>query len=270
MPQTKFQELVDLMARLRGPQGCPWDKEQTLDSLKPMVLEEAYEVVEAIDEKDIDELCGELGDLLFQAVFASQIVSEQGGFNIADVIERIYSKMVRRHPHVFGNVSADSASEVLKNWEAIKAEEKKEKANGDALESMLEGVSTKLPAVMEAFQLTTKAARVGFDWPGADECIDKLHEELEELKSARAKQSPSQGEIQEEIGDLLFVMVNLARLLKVDPESALKGANRKFRRRFQHIERAINSQGRTLGESNLSEMDRYWEEAKQLERETGK
>ena len=264
----KFDELIDLIARLRAPGGCPWDREQTHESLKPMMLEEAYEVVEAIDEGNDDELVGELGDLLLQVVFHSDIATEQNRFNIADVIERVSSKMIRRHPHVFGEETAETSGEVLRNWEAIKAAELT--AKGKSVEgegSMLDSVSTKLPAVMEAFQMTTKVSRVDFDWPDVASVLEKLDEEVGELKEAVASDAPDHQEIAGEVGDLLFVAVNVARLLGVDPESALKASNRKFRRRFRHIENRLREQGRKPSDSDHIEMDTLWDEAKELEKE---
>ncbi len=264
----KFSELVNLISRLRAPGGCPWDREQTHESLKPMLLEEAYEVVEAIDEGNDDELIGELGDLLLQVVFHSQIGSEENRFTIADVIERVSSKMIRRHPHVFGEDKADSSAEVLRNWEAIKEAEliasgKKAETDG----SMLDSVSTKMPAVMEAFQMTTKVARVDFDWPDVQSVLEKLDEEVEELKQAVGDESSTHQDIAGEVGDLLFVAVNVARLLGIDPESALKSSNRKFRRRFRYIEDRLREQGRKPADSNHIEMDALWDEAKLKEKD---
>ncbi|HYP25205.1 MAG TPA: nucleoside triphosphate pyrophosphohydrolase [Blastocatellia bacterium] len=268
MGGEKFDELVGLIARLRAPGGCPWDREQTHESLKPMMLEEAYEVVEAIDEGNDEELVGELGDLLLQVVFHSDIATEQDRFTIEDVIERVSSKMIRRHPHVFGEDTAETSGEVLKNWEAIKAAELS--AKGKAVEgegSMLDSVSTKLPAVMEAFQMTTKVSRVDFDWPDVASVLEKLDEEVDELKEAVASESADHQEIAGEVGDLLFVAVNVARLLGVDPESALKASNRKFRRRFRHIEDRLREQGRKPSDSDHVEMDALWDEAKRIEKE---
>jgi len=260
----KFAELVELITRLRAPGGCPWDREQTHESLKPMLLEEAYEVIEAIDEGNDEEFKGELGDLLLQVVFHSDIATEENRFTIADVIERVSSKMIRRHPHVFGEDTASTSTEVLRNWEAIKAAELEAKgAQSDG--SMLDSVSTKLPAVMEAFQMTTKVSRVDFDWPDVAGVIEKLDEEVGELKEAVSLPSPSHKDISGEVGDLLFVAVNVARLLGVDPESALKASNRKFRRRFRYIEDRLKEQGRKPSDSDHIEMDALWDEAKTLE-----
>jgi len=262
-----FERFVALIARLRAPGGCPWDREQTHESLKPMTIEEAYEVVEAIDDGD-EELASELGDLLLQVVFHAQIAADESRFRIDDVIARVSDKMIRRHPHVFGDAKADDPDTVLRNWEALKQEERRRSGKAEKASSMLDGVSKGLPGVMEAFQMTTKVARVGFDWPDARAVLDKLDEENQELKAAIAAPQPSQTEIAEEIGDLLFVAVNLARKLGVDPESALKSANRKFRNRFHHIETRLAQAGKTPADSTLAEMDALWNEAKRRERET--
>jgi MazG family protein len=272
-----FARLVALVARLRAPGGCPWDREQTHASLKPMAIEEAYELVEAIDEGRDEDIVGELGDLLLQVVFHAQIGAEAGRFVAADVSDRVCEKMIRRHPHVFGEDAASSSREVLKNWEALKQAERK--AKGAADDSMLDSVSKAHPAVMEALQITTKAARVGFDWKNASEVLGKLDEEVAELREALAgaraterapgrasAAAPSEDRAAaEEIGDLLFVAVNLARKAGVDPESALKAANRKFRRRFRHVEEGLKARGRTPADSSLSEMDALWNEAKARE-----
>ena len=266
----KFAALVELISRLRAPGGCPWDREQTHESLKPMMLEEAYEVVEAIDEGDDEELLGELGDLLLQVVFHSEIATEEKRFTVADVIERISAKMIRRHPHVFGEDTAQTASEVLRNWEAIKEAELDAKGKRSDDGSMLDSVSTKLPAVMEAFQMTTKVSRVDFDWPDVPSVIEKLDEEVAELKQAVASEQPNHQEIAGEVGDLLFVAVNVARLLGIDPESALKTSNRKFRRRFRYIEDRLREQGRKPADSDHIEMDALWDEAKLKEKQANK
>jgi MazG family protein len=258
-----FARFVELIARLRAPGGCPWDREQTHESLKPMTLEEAYEVVEAIDRGDDQELAGELGDLLLQVVFHAQLASEGGRFTIADVIERVLEKMVRRHPHVFADHPAATPGEVLRNWEALKEEERAGKGKGSDT-SMLDSVSRSLPATMEAFQMTTKVSRVGFDWPDATSVLAKLEEEVGELKEAvAAGEGPTA--VGDEIGDLLFVIVNLARHLGVDPESALKAGNRKFRRRFRYVEERLRARGKKPADSSLDEMDALWNEAKRQE-----
>ena len=258
-----FARFVELIARLRAPGGCPWDREQTHETVKPMTIEEAYEVAHAIDENDDDELMGELGDLLLQVVFHANIAEERKAFALKQIIERVSDKMIRRHPHVFADDDASTSGEVLRSWEAIKAEERKEKGKDDA--SMLDSVHQGLPAVMEAFQMTTKVSRVGFDWPDADGALVKLDEEVLELREAVREQTDQQA-IAEEVGDLLFVAVNVARLTGVDPESALKAANRKFRRRFRHVETRLREDGRLPADSTLEEMDRLWDEAKALER----
>jgi tetrapyrrole methylase family protein/MazG family protein len=263
----EFSQLVDLIARLRAPGGCPWDREQTHESLKPMMLEEAYEAVEAIDEGNDEEFKGELGDLLLQVVFHSQIATEEQRFTVAEVIDRIASKMIRRHPHVFAEDTAQTSDEVLRNWEAIKEAELEAKGKRAAEGSMLDSVSTRLPAVMEAFQMTTKVSRVDFDWPDVPSVLEKLDEEVEELKQAVADEQPSHKDIAGEVGDLLFVAVNVARLLGIDPESALKASNRKFRRRFRYIEDRLREQGRKPADSDHIEMDGLWDEAKSKEKD---
>jgi tetrapyrrole methylase family protein/MazG family protein len=258
-----FARFVELITRLRAPGGCPWDREQTHESVKPMTIEEAYEVAHAIDEKDDDELLGELGDLLLQVVFHANIAEERGAFRLKQILEHVSDKMVRRHPHVFGEDDASSPGEVLRSWEAIKAREREAKGKDD--ESMLDSVHKGLPAVMEAFQMTTKVSRVGFDWKAADDVLLKLDEEVLELREAIREKADHRA-VAEEVGDLLFVAVNVARLTGVDPESALKAANRKFRRRFRHVEERLRADGRKPADSTLEEMDRLWDEAKQQER----
>ncbi|MDQ3820302.1 MAG: nucleoside triphosphate pyrophosphohydrolase [Acidobacteriota bacterium] len=267
MPAT-FDDLVALMARLRSPEGCPWDREQTYETLAPMLLEEAYEAFEAVEEAREGrplELRDELGDLLY-----AQVAQERGEFTIADVTEAIHSKMVRRHPHVFGGAAVRDNEELLRNWEAMKAEEKRAAGKDEGAEdsSLLDGVSKKAPALMEAHQLSTKAARVGFDWQNVEEIFDKLHEEIDELKSAITAHAESASEsdhtrVREELGDLLFAVTNIARHLQVEPEAALKSANRKFRRRFHYIEEGLRERGRAPGEATLDEMEALWQEAKE-------
>ena len=269
-----FEDLVKLMSKLRSPEGCPWDREQTYASLAPMLLEEAYEAFEAVEEAREGrplELRDELGDLLFQIVFYAQVARERGEFTIEDVTDAIHTKMVRRHPHVFGDAKVRDNEELLRNWEAMKAEEKRAagKEAGAADASLLDGVSAKAPALMEAHQLTTKAARVGFDWPDVEGVFDKLHEEIEELRAAvreHASSAPDSeaaaARVREEVGDLLFAAANIARHLQVEPEAALKLTNRKFRRRFRHIERGLRERGRELGSATLDEMEELWQEAK--------
>lgn len=266
MNQPTFEQLVQLIHTLRSPGGCPWDREQTHDSLKPMLLEEAYEVIEAIETADDAELSGELGDLLIQVIFHAEIAAETERFTIAEVIKKVHDKMVRRHPHVFAEQEASSSAEVLRNWEAIKAAEKRAAGEQEKQISMLDSVSVAMPALLEAFQITTRAARVHFDWPNLAECLSKMYEELEELKTELEVAQPNDKAVAEELGDILFMVVNIARLLNVDPESALKSANRKFRRRFAHIEQSLAAKGKSPSESSLAEMENYWQEAKRLEK----
>jgi len=255
-------KLVALVARLRGENGCPWDREQTRESLKPMLIEEAYEVLDALDAADPKELKEELGDLLFQVVFHAQIAQERGEFGLGDIIDRLYEKMVRRHPHVFDTADLRTAEDVLKNWEDIKAAEKGAPSSSlpDSAQSLLDGIPSRLPALHEAHQMTAKAARVGFDWSRVEDILHKLHEEGREILEASSRADPAK--VAEEVGDLLFVAVNVARFLGVDPESALRRSNRKFDRRFRFIERRIKDEGRQLRSATLEEMDAYWEEAK--------
>lgn len=254
----KFQQLVAIMARLRGPGGCPWDREQTFDSIKPYTLEETYEVLDAIDRRDWGELAEELGDFLLQAVFFAQMAEEQKLFAIGDALDAINQKLVRRHPHVFGEESAETAGDVKRIWGEVKAAEKKEKGKED--HSLLGSVPRALPALVEAQQIASRAANVGFDWENAEQVIEKLHEELGELAEARRAASPD--ELENEIGDLLFVVVNLARFVKVDPEQALRRTNAKFRERFGYIERKLAERGKQLRDSNIQEMEELWQEAK--------
>ena len=261
---ARFADLVALVARLRGPEGCPWDREQSHESIKGLVVEEAYEVVEAIEEGDDQELAAELGDLLLQVVFHADIAAAESRFGVKDVIGALSDKLVRRHPHVFGDTKAGTSGEVLKNWEALKEAERAAKGEAGPDASMLDGVSRGLPAVLEAQQLTTKVARVGFDWPNAYDAMGKLEEEMDELKRVSGGPSGSH-EIEAEVGDLLFSAINVARLLGVDPETALKSSNRKFRRRFRYIEDRLREKGRKPADSSMEEMDGLWDEAKERE-----
>jgi tetrapyrrole methylase family protein/MazG family protein len=254
----KFQLLVDLMARLRAPGGCPWDREQNFDTIKPYLLEETYEVLDAIDARDWRELPGELGDLMLQAVFFSQMASEENLFRIDDALDAINQKLVRRHPHVFGTETARTGDDVRKIWSDVKAQEKQEKPN-----SILQNVPRALPALVEAQQITSRAANVGFDWTDASQVLEKLREELDEFESARRDGSPEQ--LEDELGDLLFVLVNLARFVKVDPEQALRKTNAKFRRRFGHVEGKLAERGASPADSNIEEMESLWQQAKSLE-----
>jgi len=249
------------MARLRAPGGCPWDREQTFDTIKPYLLEETYEVLDAIDARNWSELTGELGDLVLQAVFFSEIAEEQNLFSIADALDAINEKLVRRHPHVFGDETARTAGDVKRIWGEVKAAEKSaKKQKGERDAGLLESVPRALPALVEAQQLTSRAAHVGFDWANADQVLEKLHEELDEF--ARARRGDAQAELEGELGDLLFVLVNLARFVKVDPEQALRKTNAKFRERFGYIERKLGEQGKTPEAATLAEMDALWEESK--------
>jgi MazG family protein len=292
MPTTgeRFERAVSIMARLRGPDGCPWDREQSFDSIKPYTIEETYEVLEAIDNRDWRELPGELGDLLLQVLFYSQMAQEERRFSIDDVLDRLSDKLVNRHPHVFGDVTAATSDDVLRNWEALKAEEKKKQleidegnsARGANQESVLAGVSSAMPALLEAHKLSSRAARVGFDWPEIAGLFDKLSEETRELQD-ELKQLPKptissaegvagsgkpqvpeqlRQRLEEEVGDLFFVLVNIARYLSLDSESALKKANRKFRRRFQCMEGQLRSSGRTPQDASIEELESLWQKAK--------
>ena len=259
-----FERLVELQATLRAPKGCPWDIEQTHLSLRTYLIEEAYEVLEALESGDDAKFAEELGDLLLQIVFHAQIAAEAKRFTAADVVREIHQKMVRRHPHVFGEQRAKDAGEVLKNWEQIKAEERRAKGQQqpeDQPASLLDGIPHTLPAVMQAFQLTRRASRIGFDWENVDGVAAKLQEELAELRAAR---NPS--EIESELGDVLFAAVNLARFLKVDPEIALKRTNAKFVARFRAMERSAQASGRKLADVPRAEMETLWDQAKAAER----
>jgi MazG family protein len=294
MPSTGelFERAVSIMANLRGPCGCPWDREQTFDSIKPYTLEETYEVLEAIDNRDWDELRGELGDLLLQVLFYSQMAQEEKQFSIDDVLDRLSNKLINRHPHVFGNVSAETSADVLRNWEALKAEEKKKRleagggksAKAENPDSVLAGVSSAMPALLEAHKLSSRAAHVGFDWPELGGLFEKLEEESaelkDELKDLPSPMRPAKGiagsgkpqvpeelrhRLEEEVGDLFFVLVNIARYLSLDPESSLKKTNRKFKRRFQWMEEQLRAKGRTPQQATMDELESLWQQAKQQE-----
>jgi tetrapyrrole methylase family protein / MazG family protein len=273
-PGAWFKKLVAVQARLRAPNGCPWDREQTHRSLRTYLVEEAYEVLEALDSGDDAKFAEELGDLLLQIVFHSQIASEEGRFSVADVIREIHDKMVRRHPHVFGETRAKDSAEVLRNWEHIKAEERRSRSPskyGHQSEpthgpSLLDGVSSGLPATLEGFQLTRKAARIGFDWDDVAGVLEKMNEETEELKKALKTQN--QQKIEEELGDLLFGAANLSRFLKTDPEIALKKANAKFSRRFRAMEQAARASGREFKELPREEMEALWNATKAAEEQS--
>ena len=257
----KFNRLVEIMARLRAPDGCPWDREQNFDTIKRYTLEETYEVLDAIDARDWSGLAEELGDFMLQAVFYAQMAEEAGHFRIEDALDAINAKLVRRHPHVFGDGEARTADAVLKRWDEIKAIEKKEA--GIKQELLLDGVPRSVPALVEAAGISSRAAKAGFDWENAEQVLAKLEEELDEL--AEARRTASHEEIEGEIGDILFVLVNLARFTKVDPEQALRKSNAKFRRRFAHVERSLKERGKSLQESDIQEMESLWQEAKAKE-----
>jgi tetrapyrrole methylase family protein / MazG family protein len=260
-----FAKLVAVMARLRAPGGCPWDREQTHATLRTYLIEEAYEVLDALDSTDDVKFAEELGDLLLQVLFHAQIASEEGRFAICDVIREIYEKMIRRHPHVFGEKRAKDAAEVLRNWEIIKQQERRNKSGQSIAEaepaSILDGVPRTLPGLLEGLQLTRKASRIGFDWQNVDGIFDKLGEEASELRHA-LKNKESASRIECEVGDILFVAVNLARFLDVDPEIAMKKASSKFSRRFHEMERLARHQGTTLAEIPRPEMESLWEQSK--------
>jgi MazG family protein len=301
----RFERAVEIMARLRAPGGCPWDREQTFDTIKPYTLEETYEVLEAIDNRDWPELTGELGDLLLQVLFYSQMASEEGHFSVDDVLDRLSNKLVDRHPHVFGEVKADTPADVLRNWEALKAQEKAKKKrlapsggkngeNADDAErvdaqSVLAGVSSKMPALMEAYKLSSRAANVGFDWSKMEGLFAKLEEETAELReelkavptlssdgrsvgtgiagSGKPQVPPELRErLEDEVGDLFFVLVNIARYLALDPESALRKTNRKFKRRFQWMEERLRASGRAPQQASMDELESLWQQAKQQEK----
>lgn len=298
MPSTgeRFERAVAIMERLRAPGGCPWDREQTFDSIKPYTLEETYEVLEAIDNRDWPELAGELGDLLLQVLFYAEMGKEQRSFSIDDVLDRLSTKLIDRHPHVFGDVKADTSDDVKRNWEALKVEERKKKQSAASPEaaaakpekhSVLAGVSSAMPALLEAHKLSSRAAQAGFDWPDIEGLFDKLHEETGELRE-QLKEFPAPGprpqgrgvagsgrtavpeelqsRLEEEVGDLFFVLVNVARYLSVDPESALRKTNRKFKRRFQWMEARLHESGRSADNTSMEDLESLWQQAKAHER----
>ncbi len=294
----RFERAVSIMERLRAPGGCPWDREQTFDSIKPYTLEETYEVLEAIDNRDWPELAGELGDLLLQVLFYAEMAKEQSSFSIDDVLDRLSTKLINRHPHVFGDVKADTSAEVKRNWEAIKMEERKKRqaegGEGDTApanvekRSILAGVSSAMPSLLEAYKLSSRAAQAGFDWPNVEGLFDKLHEETGELRE-QLKEFPAPGprpqgrgmagsgrtavpedlqsRLEDEVGDLFFVLVNIARYLSLDPESALRKTNRKFKRRFQWMEDRLHETGRSADQAPMDELESLWQQAKAQERD---
>ncbi|MFP5284651.1 MAG: nucleoside triphosphate pyrophosphohydrolase [Thermoanaerobaculia bacterium] len=250
-----LQKLVDLVARLRAPDGCPWDKEQTLENVRAYFLEEAHELAGAIDGGDWQELAEELGDMLFQVAFIARLAEEAGAFRLPQVIDGVHSKMVARHPHVFGDESLADSEAVRQAWERRKLSEEPQR------KTLLGGVPSSLPALLGTYRLTQKAAGVGFDWPDAASVLDKAEEEIAEVREALAEGKADQ--VREEIGDLLFTLANLARKLDVDPEAALAGTNRKFRTRFAAVEQGLAARGKTAAEATLEEMDELWEAAKE-------
>ena len=263
----RFDRLVQIMRRLRSPDGCAWDREQTLASLRPFVLEEAYEVVDAIDRGDRTALCDELGDLLLEAVFVAQICAEASAFTIADATDAVVAKLIRRHPHVFGGSDTEtdagrrdlSPAEVKEQWERIKT---RERAGTPERATLLDGIPEALPSLLRASRIGARTANVGFDWDEPGAVIDKVDEELAELRQAVASADPTH--IEEELGDLLFTVANLARKLRVDPESALRGANGKFTRRFRAIEQRLAARGRALHDATPEELEREWQAVKAL------
>jgi tetrapyrrole methylase family protein/MazG family protein len=274
-PGEWFERLVAVQARLRARDGCPWDREQTHESLRTYLIEEAYEVLEALESGNDAKFAEEMGDLLLQIIFHSQIAEEEGRFTVSDVIQEIHDKMIRRHPHVFGETRAKDSAEVLRNWEQIKAEERRSLAGKSQLDakdespkeaSLLDGVSHGLPATLEGFLLTRKAARIGFDWQDAGGILEKMCEETVELQSAL--NTKEQRKVEEELGDLFFAAVNLSRFLKVDPEIALKKANAKFSRRFRAMEKLARESGKEFKNLPRNEMESLWEAAKKSEKET--
>ncbi|MDD4569387.1 MAG: nucleoside triphosphate pyrophosphohydrolase [Tepidanaerobacteraceae bacterium] len=260
MSKRTLNDLVDIMAKLRGNPGCPWDKSQNHETLKPFLVEEAYEVIDAINRKNTKDLIEELGDLLLQIVFHSRLGEERGDFDIGDVIEGVCEKMVRRHPHIFGEITVEGTDEVLKNWEDIKREEKDMKTQTQSMMNLPET----LPALMKAFKVQEKAARVGFDWDNVNGALDKVYEELDELKEVY--NTGISDKIREEMGDLIFACVNVARFLEVEPELALKDAVKKFIRRFNYVEDAATKSDTDLQEMSLHEMDILWEQSKNKEK----
>lgn len=260
MSEKRFKELVELMTRLRGPGGCPWDREQTHESLKPYLIEETYEVIEAIDEGSTEMLKEELGDLLLQVVFHSELAREKGEFDISDVIEGLINKLISRHPHVFGDAEAKSAEDVLVQWHKLKANEKKVKER----ESVLEGIPPHLPSLMKAHKVTEKASRVGFDWKHIDQVFDKVREEMGEFEDAVRKNDPK--EMESEMGDLLFSLVNVGRFIEVNPEEALRKTISRFIKRFRYIEESLAQKGKDFKDTSLQEMDELWNVAKSLEK----
>jgi MazG family protein len=263
----EFARLVEIVAALRSPEGCPWDREQTIDSLKRFVLEEAYEVLEAIDRHDHQALCEELGDYLFEAVLLAQVEAEAGHFGVADALSAVADKLVRRHPHVFaraaGEPPLESAGQVVQRWEELKA---LERGGQGASQALLAGIPLALPALLRAYQIGVRATTVGFDWARPSDVVAKIQEEVDELRRAAGNGAPDPGSVEEEMGDLLFSIANLARHLGVEPETALRKANDKFTRRFETMERAVGDSGRVMRDLSPGELEREWHRAKLVER----
>ncbi|WP_113265815.1 nucleoside triphosphate pyrophosphohydrolase [Agrobacterium cavarae] len=273
---TDISRLIEIMEALRAPEtGCPWDIVQTFETIKPYTIEEAYEVADAIERNDMDDLCEELGDLLLQVVFHSRIAEEMGAFSFGDVVQAVTSKMIRRHPHVFAVSDADTPESVKLQWDQIKAAEKRERLERRALRGVSEdpkagflgSIQRSQPALTEALKLQEQAARVGFDWSAAEPILDKIEEEIGELRQALAEGRSES--ISDELGDLIFAMVNIGRHVKVDAENALRGTNTKFRRRFRHIETSLAASGETLEAASLERMEELWQAAKAIERQLG-
>ncbi|MGG7518659.1 nucleoside triphosphate pyrophosphohydrolase [Allorhizobium undicola] len=273
-PSKDIGRLIEIMAALRQPEtGCPWDVQQTFESIKPYTIEEAYEVADAIERNDPDDLCEELGDLLLQVVFHAQMAEEQGLFSFGDVVEAITAKMIRRHPHVFDRSEADTPETVKAQWDAIKQQEKRERAARratrgiarDDKHGLLGQVQRSFPALTEALKLQEQAAKVGFDWNAAEPILDKIEEEIAELREALAEKKHER--IKDELGDLIFALVNIGRHVKADPEQALRSTNTKFRRRFRHIEENLERNGEALEGATLARMEELWQDAKALEQQ---
>ncbi|WP_333630676.1 nucleoside triphosphate pyrophosphohydrolase [Agrobacterium cavarae] len=273
---TDISRLIEIMEALRDPEtGCPWDIVQTFETIKPYTIEEAYEVADAIERSDMDDLCEELGDLLLQVVFHSRIAEEMGAFSFGDVVQAVTSKMIRRHPHVFAVSDADTPESVKLQWDQIKAAEKRERlerrasrgVSDDPKAGFLGSIQRSQPALTEALKLQEQAARVGFDWSAAEPILDKIEEEIGELRQALAEGRSES--ISDELGDLIFAMVNIGRHVKVDAENALRGTNTKFRRRFRHIETSLAASGETLEAASLERMEELWQAAKAIERQLG-
>jgi ATP diphosphatase len=268
MAGDNLSKLVELMARLRAPDGCPWDRAQDYDSVKGLLLEEAYEVIDTVNARDFDALEDELGDLLFQVVFYSQLASEENRFTIDDVVERVHAKLIRRHPHVFGDVRASTPEEALASWMSVKDKERevaqeKQGSKPGKQSSLLDGVAQTLPSTLEAYELGVRAAEAGFDWAKVEDLLDKIEEELHELRrELPVRPAHDVRKVEEEVGDLLFAAANLARYLRSDPESCLRRANQKFTARFQKLEREVEKRGMRVRECSARELDEIWESIK--------